>query len=118
MTKEEISQEVKEAGLFSVPMDSTQDVHAHGHCPLVVRYTVGDKAKERLIRFMNINDSSSKSILNLFSQSVSGVGINFGTVYWGLTTLVTRQSATASVIRQSTTSLVTGQPQSLESHKL
>lgn len=43
MIKERVKQ-VNNAGMFSVQMDSTQDVSAHDQCAIVVRYVLEDTA--------------------------------------------------------------------------
>ncbi|CAH2293902.1 zinc finger MYM-type 1-like [Pelobates cultripes] len=76
MIKEDIVKEVNNAGMFSVQMDSTQDVSAHDQCAIVVRYVVEDKAKERLVRLLNVEDSSSKGLHDLLRDSLSDIGLN------------------------------------------
>ena len=49
MIKETISNEVKEAGQYSVQLDSTQDISTHDQCSIVVRYVLNDTAKEKLL---------------------------------------------------------------------
>jgi len=40
MVKDEIVKEVKDAGMFSAQMDSTQDISVHDQCAIVLRYVV------------------------------------------------------------------------------
>ncbi|CAH2319437.1 zinc finger MYM-type 1-like [Pelobates cultripes] len=74
MIKEDIVKEVNNAGMFSVQMDSTQDVSAHDQCAIVVRYVVEDK--ERLVRLLNVEDSSSKGLHDLLRDSLSDIGLH------------------------------------------
>ena len=51
IVENEIMKEVKNAGMFSVQIDSTQNISAHLQCAIVLRYVVRDRAKERLLYF-------------------------------------------------------------------
>ena len=61
---------VKDAGLFSVQMDSTTDISTHDQCAVVVRYVQEGKARERLLRLVNVSDSSVQSLHNLLEKSL------------------------------------------------
>ncbi|XP_068122030.1 zinc finger MYM-type protein 1-like [Hyperolius riggenbachi] len=76
MIKEEIVKEVENSGMFSIQMDSTQDVSTHDQCAIVVRYVAGDKVKERLLRLVTVEDSSSQSLHTLLTESLSALGLN------------------------------------------
>lgn len=58
MLKEKIAKYVNDAGLFSVQMDSTTDISTHDQCA-VVRCVQEDKARERLLRLVNVSHSSA-----------------------------------------------------------
>ena len=75
MLKERIAKDVNDAGLFSVQMDSTTDVSTHDQCAVVVRYVEEDKAKERLLRLVNVSDSRAQSLHNLLGKSLEEVGV-------------------------------------------
>ena len=79
MIKETIVKEVKAAGMYSVQMDSTQDISSHDQCAIVVRYVVSDMAKERLLRLVNVESSTGKNLHNLLSDSISDVGLSLKT---------------------------------------
>lgn len=76
MIKEEISKKVKEAGIFSIQMDSTQDVSAHDQCAIVCRYVEGSQVKESLVRLVNVTDSSGKSLHALLKDALAEVGLD------------------------------------------
>ena len=76
MIKETIVKEVKAAGMYSVQMDSTQDISSHDQCAIVVRYVVNDMAKERLLRLVNVESSTGKNLHNLLSDSILDVGLS------------------------------------------
>ena len=59
MIQERVVDDVKDAGLFSVQMNSTQDISTHDQCAIVVRYVKADKAKERLLSLVNVSDSKA-----------------------------------------------------------
>lgn len=65
MVRNEIVKEVKNAGMFSAQIDSTQDISADDQCAIVLRYVVRNRAKERLVRLVNLDISSGKCLLTL-----------------------------------------------------
>ena len=75
MLKEKLAKYVNDAGLFSVQMDSTTDISTHDQCAVVVRYVQEGKARERLLRLVNVSDSSAQSLHNLLEKSLEEVGI-------------------------------------------
>ena len=75
MLKEKIAKYVNDAGLFSVQMDFTTDISTHDQCAVVVRYVQEDKARERLLRLVNVSNSSAQSLHNLLKKSLEEVGI-------------------------------------------
>ncbi|CAL4153351.1 unnamed protein product, partial [Meganyctiphanes norvegica] len=64
------------AGIYSIQMDSTQDVSAHDQCAIVVRYVILGKVKERLVRLVRVDNSSGRSLHTLLSESLSDSGIS------------------------------------------
>ena len=75
MLKEKIAKYVNDAGLFSIQMDSTTDISTNYQGTVVVRYEQEDKAKERLLRLVNVSNSSAQSLHNLLKKSLEEVGI-------------------------------------------
>ena len=77
MLKEKIATYVNDAGLFSVQMDSTTDISTHDQCAVVVRYVQEGKARERLLRLVNVSNSSAQpqSLHNLLEKSLKEVGV-------------------------------------------
>lgn len=61
MDKNEIVKEVKNAEMFSVQMGYTQDISAHDQCAIVLRYVVRDRAKERLVHLVNVDNSAENA---------------------------------------------------------
>ena len=62
--------------MFSVQMDSTQDVSAHDQCTIVLRYVNDDKVHENLISVAKVEDSSGKSLHTLLGKSLTDAGIS------------------------------------------
>ena len=75
MVKNKVVKEVKDAGVFSVQMDSTQDISAHDQCAIVLRYVIGDRAKERLVCLINVDNSSKKYLHTLLRNSRAEIGL-------------------------------------------
>lgn len=73
--QERVVEDVKDAGMFSVQMDSTQDLSTHDQCAIVVRYVKEDNAKERLLRLVNVSNSKAPSLHELLETSLSAVGL-------------------------------------------
>ncbi|XDV47519.1 hypothetical protein PO909_017124 [Leuciscus waleckii] len=62
-----ISDEVREAGLFSVQIDTTQDVTSKDQCAIIVRY-VTDVVHERLVAVVNCEKSTVKHLTQLLKN--------------------------------------------------
>ena len=75
MLKEKIAKYVNDAGLFSVQMDSTTNISTHDQCAVFVRYLQEDKARERLLRLVNVSESSAQSLHDLLEKSLEEVGV-------------------------------------------
>ena len=102
MVKNEIMKEVKNAGTFSVQIDSILDISAHDQCGIVLGYVVRDRAKERLVRQVNVDNSRGKCLHILLRNSLAEIGLtleqcigdsfdgaaNMNSVYCGLRALM------------------------------
>ena len=60
MVKNKVVMKMKDVGVFPVQMDSTQNISARDQCSIVLRYIVSDRAKEKLVCLVNVNNSSKK----------------------------------------------------------
>ena len=67
--------EVKDAWMFSVQMKSTQDISAHVQCAIVLRYVLWNKAKERLVCQINVDNLSGKCLHTLLRNSIAEIGL-------------------------------------------
>ena len=75
IVKDQIVKEVKDARMFSVQMDSTQDIFFHDQCAIILSYVVGDRAKERLVRQENVDNSSGKCLHTLLRNSLVEINL-------------------------------------------
>lgn len=58
--KRKIAEEVKEAGMYSIQIDTTQDIKVEDQCSIIIRY-VNDSVNERLIGVSNVISSTGIS---------------------------------------------------------
>ena len=61
--------------MFSVQIDTAQDISAYDQCTIVLRYVVRDRAKERLVRQVNVDNSSGKCLHTLLQNSLAEIGL-------------------------------------------
>ena len=66
---------VNDTGVFSAQVDSTQDISAHDQCAIILRYAVGNRTKERLVRLVNVDNSSGKCLHTLQRNSLAEIGL-------------------------------------------
>ena len=74
LIKERLSSEVTQAQMYSVQVDTTQDLTARDQCSVVVRY-VTDTIHERLIAVVQCLSSTGEDFLNLLKQTLESCGI-------------------------------------------
>nr|XP_004210951.3 uncharacterized protein LOC101239087 [Hydra vulgaris] len=75
MIKASIADEIQSAGMFSVQLDTTQDVSVKDQCSIVIRY-VKDHIYERLVSVSNCTNSTGKGMFELFRDEIVKMGIN------------------------------------------
>ena len=68
LIKKCIASQIVEAGMFSVELDTTQDVAVKDQCAIVIRYVNSNGIQEKLIAVVNCIDSSGKGIFKLLSN--------------------------------------------------
>lgn len=76
LNKNAISQEVSEAKMYSVQIDTTQDVTSQDQCSIVLRYVHGDRVLERLLAVVKCDDSTGQGFKNLVLEVLSANKIN------------------------------------------
>lgn len=70
LMQKKIAEEVREAGMFSVQLDTTQDESVIDQCSLVLRYVYNGEIKERLLDVISCNESTGKSFLELLKKAL------------------------------------------------
>ena len=65
--KEEISNSVREAGIYSVEIDSTQDITSTDKCSVILRF-VGENVKERLLAVVDSHSATGADLCNLLKE--------------------------------------------------
>ncbi len=71
-----ISAEVNEAGMYSIQIDTTQDISVKDQCSIVVRYVKNTTVYERLLDIVQCTSSTGQSILELFKNVILANGID------------------------------------------
>ncbi|XP_069493780.1 zinc finger MYM-type protein 1-like isoform X1 [Ambystoma mexicanum] len=77
MIKMVICQEIKEAGIFSIQIDSTQDVSVTDQCSIRIRY-VTDTVHECLLAVTNCTLSTGKVLFELVQSVIKDNGLDLG----------------------------------------
>ena len=75
LIKESISREVRAAGMFSVQIDTTQDVTSTDQCAVILRY-VNDEVQEKLIGVVQCESSTGEYFVALLNEPLSKVDID------------------------------------------
>uniref|UniRef100_A0A8C5PR13 HAT C-terminal dimerisation domain-containing protein n=1 Tax=Leptobrachium leishanense TaxID=445787 RepID=A0A8C5PR13_9ANUR len=76
LLKEGIAQEIREAGMFSIQLDTTiQDINISDHCSVIIRY-VTDVVHERLVLVTNGSAATGKPLCNLVCEVLEAMGID------------------------------------------
>ncbi|CAI5660952.1 unnamed protein product [Oreochromis niloticus] len=66
LLQESIASDVKKAGMFSVQLDTTQDITGYDHCSVIIRY-VTEAVQERLVSIVRCEASTGQYFVNLLS---------------------------------------------------
>ncbi|CAH2326702.1 zinc finger MYM-type 1-like [Pelobates cultripes] len=67
LIQETISNEVREAGMFSIQVDTTQDITSKDQCSIIVRY-VKECIKEKLLAIVECEFSTGKNLFKLVME--------------------------------------------------
>lgn len=70
-----ISKKVEKAGMYSVQLDTTQDIKVVDQCSIIVRYVTDIKIYERLIAMVK-RTSKSIDFVNLLLNNITKLGID------------------------------------------
>jgi len=66
-----ISNQVKEAKLFSIMMDTTMDLSTFDQCSIVLRYVVHDEVCERVIALKHVISTSGQSLFDTLCNTLN-----------------------------------------------
>lgn len=75
LIKENIATEILKAGMFSVQLDTTQDITAQDQCSVVLRY-VTDTINERLVAVVRCSASTGEAFVQLLSDVLDGLNLD------------------------------------------
>ncbi|XP_047129351.1 uncharacterized protein LOC124809338 [Hydra vulgaris] len=73
---EQITMEVSKAKVYSVQVDSTQDISAIGQFSIVVRYVLDATVHERLLSIVPSNDGTGQGLFDLLNLTLQRLGFN------------------------------------------
>ncbi|KAJ8685082.1 hypothetical protein QAD02_020875, partial [Eretmocerus hayati] len=68
--------EIKEAGICSIQLDTSQDISGLDQCSVIVRYVSPQKIIERLLCVLNCKDSTGKGLKDLIHDNVRSLGLH------------------------------------------
>lgn len=75
LIKESIASEVREAKLFSVQIDTTQDIAAKDQCSVIIRY-VTDVVHERLVALLDCEASTGQYFVSLLKDTLAALNLD------------------------------------------
>ncbi|XP_053274770.1 uncharacterized protein LOC128436886 isoform X1 [Pleuronectes platessa] len=75
MIKDNIGTEIQKAGMFTVQLDTTQDITAQDQCSVVLRY-VTDTVHERLVAVVRCSSSTGEAFVQLLSDVLDGLNLD------------------------------------------
>ena len=105
--QQSIASDVREAGMFSLQLDTTQDITGHDQCSVILRY-VNEAVQERLVAVVRCEASTGQSFIDLISGVLQRLNLdkemcignatdgasNMQGQYKGFSALMTAQSPT------------------------
>ncbi|GLV34065.1 hypothetical protein CBL_05085 [Carabus blaptoides fortunei] len=71
-----ISMEVQEAGMFSLQVDTTQDISCKDQCSIIVRYVTNDSVYERLLAVVECKSSTGKDMFSLVDSVLKSCNVD------------------------------------------
>lgn len=76
LIKKNISSQILEALMFSVQMDTTQDVSVQDQCSLIVRYVNSSGVHEKLLSVVTMTETKGKSFHEMLENKLLSCGLN------------------------------------------
>ena len=70
LVQESIARELKEAGMFSVELDTTQDIMTQDQCSIVFRYVYEGVVHERLLSLVKATSTTSEALFNVLKSTL------------------------------------------------
>lgn len=74
LLKKGIAQEIRDAGMFSIQLDTTQDINVSDQCSIIIRY-VTDVVHERLVAVVNCTSTTGKALCELVCDVLESMEI-------------------------------------------
>ena len=75
LIQENISSDIKKAGMFSVKLDTTQDITSQDQCSIIMRY-VTDVVHERLLAVLKCSSSTGQAFVDMLSEVLDKMGLS------------------------------------------
>ena len=76
LVKNTIAKEISEAKMFSLQIDTTQDITSKVQCSIIVRYVFNDSIYERLLSMVQCRDSTDKGFRELVDITLKSCNIH------------------------------------------
>lgn len=77
LIEESISADIKKAGMFSVQLDTTQDITGKDQCSVILRY-VTDPVHERLFAVIQCSTTTGQSFVSLLTEILDRLKLDIG----------------------------------------
>ncbi|CAH2272768.1 zinc finger MYM-type 1-like [Pelobates cultripes] len=74
LLKKGIAQKIRDAGMFSIQLDTTQDINVSDQCSIIIRY-VTDVVHERLVAVVNCTSATGKALCELVCNVLESMEI-------------------------------------------
>ncbi|XP_051796629.1 protein FAM200A-like [Acanthochromis polyacanthus] len=71
LIKETIATEVNQAGMYTVQIDTTQDITSKDQCSVVVRYVTESSIQEKLLAVVECKSSTGEDFLKLLKETLA-----------------------------------------------
>ncbi|KAL4084377.1 hypothetical protein QTP88_028200 [Uroleucon formosanum] len=76
LMKKSISDEIRDAVMFSVQLDTTQDISVQDQCSIILRYVNYKGIQERLLAVITVQQSTGKSFSDMFQGVLADNGLD------------------------------------------
>ena len=68
LMKQHISNSVRDAGIYSVQIDSTQDITSTDKCSVILRFVTGERVEERLLAVVDSHSATGADLCKLLKE--------------------------------------------------